>query len=473
MFPDKLHDECGVFGIFGDPEAARFTYLGLHALQHRGQESSGIVSSDGQKVNIKKRVGLITDAFTEADISELKGHLAIGHVRYSTTGSSRLNNAQPVLVRCAHGTVAVAHNGNFTNSVTLHHNLTQTGAIFRTTLDSEIVVQLIARFYKLSLEEAIIKTFKKIEGAYSLVLMSQDTLFAIRDPNGFRPLCLGKLNGAYIVASETCALDLIKAEYLRDIEPGEILIISKNGLRSLKPFPHAKPAFCVFEFVYFARPDSLIFNRNVHLVRKKMGRRLALESPAAADLVIAVPDSGNSAALGFAEESRIPFEIGITRNHYIGRTFIEPLQKLRDFKVKIKLNPIKEVLKGQKIVLIDDSIVRGTTSRMRVKALREAGAKEIHFRISSPPVRWPCFYGIDTPRRKQLIAGKNAPLNKIIENIRDFIGADSLAYLSVKGMLDSTGLPAENFCTACFSGQYPVAIDKNLDKYSLETCGEG
>jgi amidophosphoribosyltransferase len=473
MYPDKLHDECGVFGVFGDKEAARLTYLGLHALQHRGQESAGIVSSDGKNVNIKKRIGLISEVFTEDDVADLKGHLAIGHVRYSTTGSSRLINAQPVLVRCVHGAIAVAHNGNFTNSISLHRYLTERGAIFRTTIDSEIVVQMIAQLYKIPLPEAIIKTFSKIRGAYSIVLMNEDTLYAIRDPHGFRPLCLGKLNGAYVVASETCALDLIKATYLRDIEPGEILMINKKGLKSLKPYPKVAPAHCIFEFVYFARPDSLVFERSVHHTRQAMGRRLALESPAAADLVIAVPDSGNCAALGYAQESFIPFEIGITRNHYIGRTFIEPHQKLRDFKVKIKLNPIREVLNGKRIVLIDDSIVRGTTSRMRIQAVRDAGAREIHLRISSPPVSWPCYYGIDTPQRKQLIAGKSGSQKKIIKDIEKFLGADTLAYLSLEGMLASTGLPAGNFCTACFSGKYPVAMDKHLNKYSLETCGEG
>ena len=454
---------CGIFGIYGHKDAARLTYLGLYALQHRGEESAGIVAYNGKKISSYKDMGLVGDVFGEENIKTLKGYLAIGHNRYSTTGSSTVKNIQPFLANFKKAPLAVAHNGDFTNTARLHEQLEKDGSIFQTTMDSEIVVHLLARSKRSNYKDAVVHTLSKIKGSYSLVLMMGDVLIGARDPLGFKPLCLGKLNGAYVLASETCALDLIQAEYIREIEPGEIVFIDKNGLESVKPFPETKQSQCIFEYIYFSRPDSNIFGKNVYLTRKQLGKQLAQEHPVDCDLVMPIPDSGNYVAVGFAEESKIPYEIGMIRNHYIGRTFIQPSQFIRNFKVKIKLNPIRDVIKGKRIVVIEDSIVRGTTSRIRVKTLREAGAKEIHMRVSCPPIRFPCFYGIDFPTKRELIASSHS-----VEWTRDFLGLDSLRYLSLEGMLKSMLLPKESFCTACFNGIYPVKPARKLSKSILE-----
>lgn len=465
---------CGVFGIIGNKEAARLTYLGLFALQHRGEESAGIVSYDGKKVRQHKEMGLVGDVLSEDVIKSLKGDLAIGHVRYSTTGSSNVKNAQPFLVNHRKEYIAIAHNGNLTNTVKLRRELEECGSIFQTTIDSEIIAHLLVKPEKKEIQSAIacngvvkekvVDTLSHLEGAYALVLVLGGLLVGARDPFGWRPLCLGKLDGAYVLASETCALDLIRAEYIRDVEPGEIVFISKNKIESIKPFSPQPHALCIFEYIYFARPDSNIFGKNVYLTRKRLGHQLASECPANGDLVMPVPDSGNYAALGFAEESKIPLELSLIRNHYVGRTFIQPSQNARDFRVRVKLNPIKDVLKGKRVVIIEDSIVRGTTSRVRVKTLRDAGAKEVHMRVSCPPLRHPCFYGIDFPTKKELIASSHT-----VEWIRDFINLDSLSYLSLEGMLKAMLLPKEEFCTACFSGNYPVKPTAKFSKNCLES----
>ncbi|MEW6086968.1 MAG: amidophosphoribosyltransferase [bacterium] len=461
---DKNQDKCGVFGVFGHTDAARLTYLGLYSLQHRGQESAGIVVSDEKNVTSYKEMGLVSDVFNEDILKRLQGHMAIGHVRYSTTGSSFLKNAQPLLVNYHGGSIAVAHNGNFTNALELRQLLEKKGSIFQSSMDTEVVVHLIANSKKTKFEGTVIDAFKKIEGAYSIVLMDARRLIGIRDPYGFRPLCLGKLgHNTWIITSETCALDLIGAEYVRDISPGEMVIIDKNGISSFYPFPKKKHAFCAFEFIYFSRPDSNIFGQNVYTIRKRLGKILAKESPAAADLVIPIPDSGISAALGYAEESGIPFETGIIRNHYIGRTFIQPHQFMREIGVRVKLNPVKEVLKGRKIIVVDDSIVRGTSCKKIIGMLYNAGAKEIHLRISSPPSKHPCFYGIDTPQQKELIAA-----NTDLEDIRKYLKVDSLAYLSMDGLEKALSLVKDNFCFACFDGKYPIDIPCDLKKYCLE-----
>lgn len=461
---EKLpRESCAIFGIFGHKDAARLTYLGLYALQHRGQESAGIAVSDGKEMTVHKGMGLVADVFSREVLERLSGHLAIGHVRYSTTGSSTIRNTQPFFVKYSQGSIAIAHNGNLVNTLQLKNGLERAGSIFQSTMDSEVVIHLLARSKESNLEKRLIDSLTQIEGAYSFVLLTEEELIAIRDPRGFRPLCLGKLNGAYCVASETCALDLIQAEYIRDIEPGEILFINKDGLRFIKPFPPVKHSFCIFEFIYFARPDSDIFGRNVYLTRKRLGMQLARECPVEADLVMPIPDSGNYAALGYAEESKIPFEMGIVRNHYVGRTFIEPSQYVRDLGVKVKLNPVREVLKGKRIVIVEDSIVRGTTSRVRIRALRDAGAKEIHMRVSCPPHRFPCYFGIDFPTRSELIASSHS-----LEEIRDYIGLDSMSYLSLEGMLNSMDLDREEFCVACFNGNYPIPIREEVSKLRLE-----
>src|SRR3989338_912686 len=411
---------CGIFGIYPHKDAARLTYLGLYALQHRGEEAAGIVSSNGKKIFLHKALGLVSDVFNEEIIHDLRVELAVGHVRYSTTGSSNVKNVQPFLVKSKNGNIAIAHNGNLINALGLRKELEE-------------------------------------KGAFSLVLMFNDILIGCRDTFGWRPLCLGKLDGAYILASETCALDLIGAQYIRDVEPGEILFIHKDKIESLKPFPKTRCAFCIFEYIYFSRPDSNIFGHNVYLARKKLGEQLAKEFPVEADLVMPIPDSGTYAALGFSKACGIPYDLGMIRNHYIGRTFIQPSQIVRDFRVKVKLNAVKEVLRGRRVAVIEDSIVRGTTSRARVKTLREAGAKQVHMRISCPPLRFPCFYGIDFPTRKELIAAKHS-----IDWIREFIGVDTLEYLSLEGMLNSMPLPKENFCTACYTGNYPLKPSSRL-----------
>jgi len=454
---------CGIFGIYPHKEAAQLACLGLYALQHRGEESSGIISRNGKKAYLHKALGLVSDVFDEKVIRLLRGEMAIGHVRYSTTGSSNIKNTQPFYVKSKIGDIAIAHNGNLTNALSLRRELESRGALFQTTMDSEIVAHLLAHSQNKDFKEAVAWALSKLEGAYSLVLMLNDILIGARDIFGWRPLCLGKLDGSYVLASETCALDLIGAQYVRDIQPGEVVFIYKDKLESIMPPKRAGRAFCIFEYIYFARPDSSIFEHNVYMVRKKLGAQLAAEFPVKADLVMPIPDSGTYAALGFSEASKIPFEYGMIRNHYIGRTFIQPTQDLRDFRVKIKLNPLKEVLNGKEVLIIEDSIVRGTTSRMRVKTLRLAGAKAVHMRVSCPPLKFPCFYGIDFPTKKELVASKHD-----IAWIRDFIGADSLEYLSLEGMLSSMPLPKENFCTACFTGKYPINHTCHLTKNILE-----
>ncbi|MFC1674411.1 amidophosphoribosyltransferase [Candidatus Omnitrophota bacterium] len=454
---------CGIFGVYPHKDAARLAYLGLYALQHRGEEASGIVARNGNKVYLHKAPGLVSDVFNEKIIRSLRGEMAVGHVRYSTTGSSNAKNTQPFYVKTKIGDVAIAHNGNLTNSLALRRRLQDNGALFQTTMDSEIIAHLLAHSAKKTNREAMIDSLAQLEGAYSLVIMLQDTLIGARDSFGWRPLCLGKLDGSYILASETCALDLIGAEYVRDVHPGEVVFIDKDKLTSARISDSKKRSFCIFEYIYFARPDSNIFDHNVYLARKALGEQLAIEYPIEADLVIPIPDSGNFAALGFAEKSRIPFDFGMIRNHYIGRTFIQPSQLVRDFRVKVKLNPLREVLKGKRIIVVEDSIVRGTTSRARVRALREAGAKEVHMRISCPPLRYPCFFGIDFPTQKELVASSHE-----IEWIRDFISADSLKYLSLEGMLKAMPMDRENFCTACFTGEYPIKFPRQLTKTILE-----
>lgn len=461
-FNPSKKEECGLFGVFGHKDAAKLTYFGLYALQHRGQESAGIVTSDGCNIVEHKSMGLVSEIFEEDTLKKLKGSLAIGHVRYSTTGSSLLANAQPFLVNYSGNYYAIAHNGNIINAEEIRGHLESEGSIFQSTMDSEIVVHLMAHHMAEGLEESLIKTFSRIKGAYSILIGTRDKLIGIRDPRGFRPLCLGKLDGAYILASETCALDLIGASYIRDIEPGEIVFIDDNGLRSIKPFAEVHPTFCIFEFIYFARPDSNIFGQNVYLCRKRLGHLLAREYPIDADLVMPFPDSGNYAALGFTEESGLPLEMGVIRNHYVGRTFIQPTQAMRDFAVKVKLNPVKELLKGKRIIIIEDSIIRGTTSKTRIKALREAGAREIHMLVSCPPHRFPCPYGIDFSTKGELIAATHS-----VKEIQRFIGLDSLGYLSVEGLLEGTGT-ANNYCLACFTGNYPVHYDKTFSKYCFE-----
>jgi len=458
---DKFHDECGIFGIYGHPEAANLTYLGLYALQHRGQEGAGIVSSDGKTLRIKKALGLVADIFTEERIHKLKGDMAIGHNRYSTTGASRLpENVQPLLINYGLGSLAVAHNGNLTNYGVVKDELEAYGSIFHTSIDSELIVHLIALAKGGNLMDRAVEALSRIEGAYSLLIMNENEMIGVRDPHGFRPLCLGMLDGAYVLSSETCALDLIEAEYIRDIEPGEMVVINRDGIKSYMPFPDARQACCIFEYIYFARPDSCIFGENVNYVRKMMGRRLAIEHPVEADLVVPVPDSGMPAAIGYSEQSGIPFDIGLIRNHYIGRTFIEPQQSIRHFGVKIKLNPVRRLLEGKRVVLVDDSIVRGTTSRKLVKMLRKAGAKEVHMRICSPPTTYPCFYGIDTPTRHELIAATHT-----VEEIKRYLTADSLGYLSLEGVLGVIPGSLNKFCSACFDGDYPVPFpeDRNAN----------
>ena len=457
---DKFRDECGVFGIFGHPEAANLTYLGLYALQHRGQESAGIATADGEKMRISRAMGHVSDAFDERSLEALPGHIAIGHTRYSTTGESRLQNAQPILIDCAHGKIAIAHNGNLVNAQELRDRLVRDGSIFQTSSDTEVVLHLYARSREHTVEEALVESIAQVTGAFSFALMTKDRLIAARDPHGFRPLALGQLDGAYIVCSETCALDLIGATYLRDVEPGELLVISDGGLRSIRPFPPAQLAHCVFEHVYFARPDSYVFGTSVNEVRTELGRMLARESRVDADVVSPIPDSGLCAAMGFAEASGIPMRMGLIRNHYVGRTFIQPQQAIRHFSVRIKLNPVRSVLEGRRVVLIDDSIVRGTTSRKIVKMVRAAGAKEVHLRISCPPTVSPCFYGVDTPDKSELIAATHS-----LDGIRDFIEADSLAYLSMEGLLGAVGKDRASYCTSCYTGVYPVAFPRDEKAY--------
>jgi amidophosphoribosyltransferase len=466
---DKMKDECGVFGIwaFGQSdEAANFTYLGLHALQHRGQESAGIVSTDGETLHVHRDMGLVADIFNAGVLERLKGGAAIGHVRYSTTGGSHLKNAQPVAVQYAGGPVAVAHNGNLVNAESLKADLEAQGSIFTSSTDTEVIIHLLARSCPLGapgtaehLVSSVRQALGKVAGAYSLVFLTPRALVGVRDPMGFRPLVVGKLKGSWCLASETTALDLIEAEYVREVEPGEMVIIDNGGIRSERLFPDQRPpqrlGRCVFEHIYFARPDSVLFGRSVYAVRQALGRRLAKERPAEADLVVPVPDSGVPAAIGFAEASGIPFAMGLVRSHYVGRTFIEPQQSIRHFGVKLKLNALKDVLRGKRVVVVDDSVVRGTTSRKIVKMIRDAGAAEIHLRISSPPTAWPCYYGIDTPTRQELIAATHS-----VAEIGTYVTADSLGYVSLEGLYDALGEARSGYCDACFSGEYLIQFPK-------------
>ncbi|VAX21406.1 Amidophosphoribosyltransferase [hydrothermal vent metagenome] len=452
MALDKFKEECGVFAVYGHKEAANLTYLGLYALQHRGQESAGIVSSDGIRHHAEIGMGLVSEIFNEDKIAGLKGTMSIGHNRYSTQGETQLRNAQPMAIEYFHGPLALAHNGNLVNAPVIRRELEEEGSIFRSTMDSEVIIHLIAKSKEKRLQDRVIEALERVEGAFSLAIMSPNELIVACDPHGFRPLAMARLGSSYIFASETCAFDLIDATFVREVEPGEVIIINNEGHTSLFPFKKEPKKHCIFEFIYFARPDSRIFGANVQHVRQKLGQALAKEQPVAADCVVPVPDSGVVAALGYAKESGIPYEKGIIRNHYVGRTFIEPLQAIRHFGVKIKLNPVRQIMKDKSVVLVDDSIVRGTTSRKLVKMARDAGAREVHMRISSPPATHPCFYGIDTPARTDLIASTYS-----VEEVREFIGADSLAYLSIEGLTQAVEGKKNDFCIACFNGEYPVA----------------
>ncbi len=456
---DKFHEECAVMGVYGHPEAANMVYLGLYALQHRGQESCGIVSSDSKGLISHRQMGLVADVFKEDVIKHLEGASAIGHNRYSTQGQSHLKNAQPFVVEYSQGPIAISHNGNLVNGELLREELEQAGSIFQSTSDTEVIIHLIATSRESTLMGRIIEALGRVRGAYSLLFLTLDRMIAARDPFGFRPLVIGKFRegknrGAYVAASETCALDLIEAEYVRDVEPGEIVTFGPDRMESLKPFPPARSSKCIFEYIYFARPDSNLFGHSVYQVRKALGRELARESGVAADLVTPVPDSGVPAAMGYAQESGIPLEFGLIRNHYVGRTFIEPQQSIRHFGVKIKLNAQREVLNGKRVIVVDDSIVRGTTSRKIIRMLRDAGAKEVHMRISSPATVSPCYYGIDTPTRTELIASSHS-----VEEIRRYIEADTLAYLSNEGMYVYFNGQKQGFCDACFTGNYPVHFE--------------
>ncbi|HEY4900003.1 MAG TPA: amidophosphoribosyltransferase [Terriglobales bacterium] len=458
---DKLHEECGVVAIYGHPEASKLAYLSLYALQHRGQESAGIASSNGERLQLHKAMGLVSDIFTADALARVPGSLAIGHTRYSTTGDSALLNAQPIRVECSKGQIALAHNGNITNAHEIRSHLEHQGSIFQTTSDTEVIVHLIARSKEQTLESAMSDSLRRIEGAFSLVMLTPDRIFAARDPRGFRPLVMGRISGqashqadTIVFASETCAFDLIGATYEREVKPGELVIVGPEGVHSRFYATQQALSSCVFEHVYFSRPDSIVFGRAVQQTRDAMGRQLALESPVDADIVVPVPDSGVTAAMGYSHQSGIPIQFGLIRNHYVGRTFIEPEQRVRDFGVRLKLNPVRHVIEGKRIVLIDDSIVRGTTSRKIVRMIRDAGAKEIHMRISCPPTISSCYYGVDTPSKNQLIAA-----NKSVEEIREYIHADSLAYLSLEGLRKAAGEGDEvKYCTGCYTGKYPTRL---------------
>lgn len=464
MNQDYPKHYCGVFGIFGHPHAAELTYYGLYALQHRGQESAGIVVCDDQQFCAHRGMGVVSQVFDGDVLSRLKGSMAVGHTRYSTTGASHFRNAQPLTVDCKRGQIAIAHNGNLTNAAKLREELESAGSIFQTTVDSEIILHMMVQPMQSGHENNLVETVRRIEGAYSLVIMTEHELIGIRDPFGFRPLSIGKVGESWVLASETCAFDLIHAEFVRDVEPGEIVIIDKKGLRSIQAFPdQTRRAFCIFEYIYFARPDSTIADRNVYKVRVEMGRQLARENRISADVVVPVPDSGNCAALGYSLEAGIPFEMAFVRNHYVGRSFLQPTELIRDFNVRVKLNLIAELVKDKRVIIVDDSIVRGTTSKARVNNLKEAGAKEVHVLVSCPPHMNPCVYGIDFPDRSKLMAA-----NYSLEQIRDYLNADSLAYLSPEGLVKSTGLPRDGFCMACFNGEYPVPYDPLIAKNIME-----
>ena len=479
LHPDRAHvppadgrprEECGVFAVYGHPDAARVAFFGLFALQHRGQESAGIATSDGCQIWERKGMGLVSEVFREDNLTKLPGRLAIGHVRYSTTGSSVISNAQPFLVHHGNEYYALAHNGNLINAQELRSQLEARGSIFQSTMDSEVIIHLMAPFFRTRFEDALTRALYQIEGAYSVVMLTKDRIVAARDPRGFRPLCLGKLdNHGWVIASETCAFDLVGAHYVREVAPGEIIVIDGEGLHSLTPFGPEKPAHCIFELIYFARPDSHVFGTNVYLTRKRLGHRLAQEYRPDADLVMPFPDSGNYAALGYAEESGLPFEMGMIRNHYVGRTFIQPTQPMRDFGVRVKLNPVRELLAGKRVLIVEDSIIRGTTSRNRVRNLRENGAKEIHMAVSCPPTRFPCPYGIDFSSKGELIAAQKGEEAAIA----DFIGLDSLHYLTLDGMVAATGLAPNAFCLACYTGAYPLAPPAEMSKQCFETADLG
>ncbi len=457
---DKFRDECGVFGIFGHKEASNLTYLGLYALQHRGQESAGIAAADGVRIRVSKAMGYVNDAFNGDTLSKLPGHLACGHVRYSTAGESRIANAQPIVVDSAHGQLALCHNGNLVNAGELRDELVKQGAIFQTNTDTEVVVHLFARSREQGVETAIVDAISQVRGAFSFVMMTNDRVIGARDPHGFRPLAIGKLGDAWVICSETCAMDLIGATYVRDVEPGEVVVVNANGLKSLKPFAPARQSQCIFEHVYFARPDSYVFGESVNEVRTELGRRLARETGVEADVVVPIPDSGVCAAVGYAEASGIPMRMGLIRNHYVGRTFIEPQQSIRHFGVRVKLNPVRSILDGRRVVLVDDSIVRGTTSRKIVRMVRSAGAKEVHMRISCPPTISPCFYGVDTPSRSELIAATHT-----LEEIRKYLDADTVAYLSLDGLTGAVNGGSSKYCTSCYTGVYPVAFPRDEAAY--------
>ncbi len=457
-------EECGIFGIYGHPEAAKITFFGLYALQHRGQESSGIVTSDGCALMSHKAMGLVNDVFNEEILKGLKGHMAIGHVRYSTTGSSVLQNAQPFCVTHAGKGMAVAHNGNLVNAHSIRQELERHGSIFQTTMDSEIIVHLLAKAWRHGTQEAITHAMKLIRGAYSVLMLTPKALIGFRDPLGFRPLCIGQMaDGSYVLASETCALDLIQARFVRDVERGEIVVIDDDGLHSYTAIQERRRANCIFEFIYFARPDSNIFGLNVYEFRKRLGAALTKEISVDADFVMPFPDSGNYAAVGYAQASGLPLELAVIRNHYVGRTFIQPSQSMRDFGVRVKLNPVKEILRGKRVVIMEDSIIRGTTSRTRIKAIRDAGAKSITMLVSCPPTRFPCYYGIDFSTKGELIAAKYS-----VEEIRDFLGLDGLHYLSIDSMIEAAGGRRDRFCLACFDGNYPTQVDDDLGKHAFE-----
>jgi amidophosphoribosyltransferase len=457
---DKFREECGVFGIYGHAEASKLTYLGLYALQHRGQESAGIASADGVRIRAVRDMGYVNDIFDQQTLATLPGHVAIGHTRYSTAGESKLLNAQPIVIECVHGQVGVCHNGNIVNANEIRDRLVKQGSIFQTSSDTEVLVHLYARSQAGNFADALVESVGQLSGAFSFAVLVKDHLIAARDPHGFRPMALGRLGDAWVVASETCALDLIGATYLRDVEPGEVVIVGPEGMQSRRAFPRAPLSHCVFEHVYFARPDSEVFGQSVNEVRTNLGRLLAKETTVPADVVVPIPDSGVCAAIGYAEEAHVPMRFGLIRNHYVGRTFIEPAQSIRHFGVKVKLNPVRSILAGQRVVLVDDSLVRGTTSRKIVKMVRAAGAREVHLRISCPPTVSPCFYGVDTPRRSELIAATHS-----LEEIRRYVGADSVAYLSLEGLLSAVGTGRQNYCTSCYTGQYPVAFPRDENAY--------
>jgi amidophosphoribosyltransferase len=460
----KPREECGVFAVYGNEDAARVTFFGLFALQHRGQESAGINTADGCLVRGYKGMGLASEVFQEGILSKLPGHLAIGHVRYSTTGSSIISNAQPFLVHHAGEHYALGHNGNLINAHALRAELEDKGSIFQSTMDSEVIFHLMAHYLKDGFADALTKALAQVQGSYSIVMLTKDKVVAARDPRGFRPLSLGQLDGGWVVASETCAFDLLSARYVRDVEPGEILIIDHKGLNSLTPFPKVRPAHCIFELIYFARPDSQIFGQNVYMCRKRLGHSMAKEYRPDVDIVMPFPDSGTYAALGYAEESGIPFEMGMIRNHYVGRTFIQPSQPMRDFGVRVKLNPVRPLLAGKRVMIIEDSIIRGTTSRNRIRNLRESGVKEIYMAVSCPPTRYPCPYGIDFSSKGELIAAQK----EYVQAVAEFIGLDGLHYLSLEGMVEATGMDSDSFCLACYTGKYPLPPPAGFGKFCLE-----